>query len=612
MGNMGSHQSKEQNMKPVSQDHQFTHQTSPSRHTPSVRQYPPSESDLIRANANSLAINARIIHCDINEKYEFVDKVLGTGFSGPVRMAVDKLSGRKVAVKPFSKVGARKDRIEMLKNEAAIYLKLDHPNICRLLEVVEDEECVYLIMECCTGRELYHRLCAKKTYSERHAAHTTRQMLHAISYLHAHDIVHRDLKLENWLYADESDEADLKLIDFGFSKIWNPLKSRRMHATCGSVAYVSPDTLTGSYTNACDMWSLGVLVYMLLVGYAPFWGSDEEVIKKISKGDYSLEGYRWESVSPLAKDFVSKLLVVDPQNRLTAQQALEHPWLNIASPEDNSSLSDYNLSSEVLSSLRSFAQSSHFRRAALTMVAFSLSSTELVDLQTTFKAMDHNHSGTLRISDLANFLKQHLDVSSDEIERIFQSLDHDGDHEISYTEFLAAAMQTRVRLHEDVLRKVFDRIDTTGSGFISVDDMRAIVGDYFEGEPVEELIRQVDRNGTGIINFEQFLSAVQGGGGSIADHGMDARSGDASSFHHPLISSSNPQKLNQLQTRGIMANHKAAIAARIVDEHLKREGPTKRIEVAGGANVAQKRDTFKAAHAQSLEILNARAAQQQH
>lgn len=524
-------------------------------------------------------------------------------------MAIDKASGRKVAVKPFSKVGARKDRIEMLKNEATIYLKLDHPNICRLLEVVEDEECVYLIMECCTGRELYHRLCAKKIYSERHAANTTRQMLHAISYLHSHDIVHRDLKLENWLYADDSEDADLKLIDFGFSKIWNPLKSRRMHATCGSVAYVSPDTLSGSYTNACDMWSLGVLVYMLLVGYAPFWGTDEEVIKKISKGDYSLDGYRWESVSPMAKDFVARLLVVDPMKRMTAMQALDHPWLQVASPEDSgSSLSDYELSAEVLASLRSFAQSSHFRRAALTMVAFSLSSTELVDLQTTFKAMDHLHSGTLKITDLANFLKMHLDVSSEEIERIFSSLDHDGDHEISYTEFLAAAMQTRVRLHEDVLRRVFDRIDSTGSGFINVDDMRAIVGDYFEGEPVEELIRQVDRDGSGVINFEQFLSAVQGGGGSIAQPApTDGRSTDASCFRHPILNPSiNPQKLNQLQTRGILPTHKSALAARLVDEQLRREAPnSKRVEVA------QKKDTFKIAHAQSIEILNARA-QQQH
>uniref|UniRef100_A0A0G4HV92 non-specific serine/threonine protein kinase n=1 Tax=Chromera velia CCMP2878 TaxID=1169474 RepID=A0A0G4HV92_9ALVE len=243
--------------------------------------------------APTIARTSRIQYKNIHEQYEFDKKVLGTGFSGPVKLAVDKQTGRKVAVKPFIKAGAKRDRVILLKNEAEIYLSIDHPNIAKLLEIYEDDEAVYLVMEYCSGRELYSRLVEKKQYTEYIAAETTKQMLDALAYLHSHNIVHRDLKLENWLYESEGEDAPLKLIDFGFSKVWNPTMSRKMHLTCGSIHYVSPDTLSRSYTNKCDLWSLGVLVYMLLVGYQPFWGAnDDELIEKICRGEYSLESLR--------------------------------------------------------------------------------------------------------------------------------------------------------------------------------------------------------------------------------------------------------------------------------------------------------------------------------
>ncbi|XP_055388730.1 myosin light chain kinase A-like, partial [Condylostylus longicornis] len=281
------------------------------------------QGQILKPMKGSRLGSARIRRGNIFDFYSFESKILGTGFSGPVRLAVDRKSGRKYAVKPFSKTGANKDKVNMLRNEASIYLRLDHPNIARLVEIWEGAHQVHLIMEYCSGRivdfsvfkkenfsfpsggELYERLCARKVYSESAARHTANQMFSAICYLHGHKVVHRDLKLENWLYDTTSENSSLKLIDFGFAKIWDPKQPKRMHATCGTLAYVSPDTLLGGYTSACDLWSLGVIVYTLLVGYPPFYGAEEEMFSRILEAQYSLSGSRCVRITSPIDEFLS-------------------------------------------------------------------------------------------------------------------------------------------------------------------------------------------------------------------------------------------------------------------------------------------------------------------
>jgi calcium-dependent protein kinase len=213
------------------------------------------------------------------------DKILGSGYSGPVRIGKNRRNGKLYAIKSFNKNSLQGKRVEFLKNEIEIYLMLDHPNIARLRDVYEDSSFVYIVMELCSGKELYYRLVQRKVFTERDAADTTYQMLLAVQYLHANKVVHRDLKLENFLYENESAEAKLKLIDFGFSKIWVDPTSR-MHQMCGSVAYVAPEVLNGSYTDKCDLWSLGVIVFMLLSGQPPFFGNEDRMLAKIEKGQY--------------------------------------------------------------------------------------------------------------------------------------------------------------------------------------------------------------------------------------------------------------------------------------------------------------------------------------
>jgi calcium-dependent protein kinase len=424
-------------------------------------------------------------------------KVVGSGYSGPVRPGVSRLTGKKVAVKSFNKKMLTSKRLEFLRNEVSVYLLLDHPNVTRLLDVYEDEQFVHLVMEFCSGKELYHRLVKKSKYSEADAAKATYEMLISINYLHMHNIVHRDIKLENFLYEDASESAKLKLIDFGFSRVWHP--HEKLQASCGSIQYVSPEVLRGNYDSQCDMWSLGVIVFMLLSGQPPFDGFEDEVLESIRQGKYSMKNSRWKSISAQAKDFVQNLLVVDPRKRMTAAAALAHPWITQVGHSP-----DAEVPREVLENLRNFAQVNHLRRAALSMLAYTLTSDELSDLHDVFLSIDHDKEGTIQLSELVEVMKQKLGITEEEIVDIFGKLDRSNQGKIEYTTFVAASMANRMQLHDDLIHHVFHQLDHDGDGFISLEDLRAVLGDTIEGEDVNVIVREADTDGDGKIDYSEF------------------------------------------------------------------------------------------------------------
>ena len=425
-------------------------------------------------------------------------KVVGTGFSGPVRLGVSRLTGKMVAIKSFNKRILTVRRLEFLRNEVAVYLHIDHPNIARLLDVYEDSESVDLVMEFCSGKELYHRLVRKSCYSETDAAKTTYEMLLAINYLHEHDVVHRDIKLENFLYEDESEKAKLKLIDFGFSRI---MQHERLHASCGSIHYVAPEVLTGDYDSQCDLWSLGVVVYMLLSGSLPFEGFQEDVLDSIRLGKYKMSGNRWRNISSSGKDFVKKLLIVNPKDRLTASQAIKHPWIAESGKRTSTEM---EVPREVLENIRMFAMSNHLQRAALSMMAYSFSSDDISDLHDIFLAMDSSETGTIKLSELVIVMQKRLDLSQEEMMDIFGKLDRAHHGEIEYTSFLAASMSNRMKLHDNLIRHVFDQLDHNHDGFLTLEDLRAALGSTIDGDDIEICIREADLNGDGLITYEEF------------------------------------------------------------------------------------------------------------
>jgi calcium-dependent protein kinase len=427
-------------------------------------------------------------------------KVVGSGYSGPVRAGVSKLTHKKVAIKSFNKKALNAKRIEFLRNEVSVYLLLDHPNVARLLDVYEDEQFVHLVMEYCAGKELYHRLVKKTRYSERDAAKATYEMLIAINYLHQHNIVHRDIKLENFLYEDGSEDATLKLIDFGFSRVWDPQSDERLQASCGSIQYVSPEVISSSgYDSQCDLWSLGVIVYMLLSGQPPFDGFEDEVLENIRLCRYSLKGQKWKNISSKGKDFVSKLLVVDPKQRMTAAEALNHPWIT-----EVGSHPEVEVPRDVLENLRDFAQQNHLRRAALSMLAYTLTSDEITDLHDVFLSIDNDKEGTIQLSELLDVMKTKLNISEEEVGNIFGKLDRSHQGKIEYTTFLAATVASRMRLHEDLIRHVFNQLDHDRDGKISLNDLQSVLGETVDGEDIGIILIEADADGDGLIDYEEF------------------------------------------------------------------------------------------------------------
>lgn len=337
----------------------------------------------------------------VTNDYEVTEEVLGNGMCGDVVLVRGRVDGRRYAQKTIQKPMMSEAKLKSLVLEVEIYLTLDHPNIARLHDVYESQEAITLIEECCEGGELYYCLQKRGVYTDAHAAETARQMLRAVSYLHSHNIVHRDLKLENFLYESEAQDAQLKLIDFGFAKIWDP--STLMMASCGSITYVSPDVLDGKgYTSKCDLWSLGVVVWMLLVGYPPFHGKEKEMIKKIRSGkaDWGHKA-RWKPVTAEAQDFVGKLLVKDPYLRMDAQVALKHPWLLQTGTRSSVPL----LSRDALRSMHRFSTASKVRRALLLLIARELGREETEELREMFLAIDSTHEGTIRLHELKDAIR---------------------------------------------------------------------------------------------------------------------------------------------------------------------------------------------------------------
>jgi len=432
----------------------------------------------------------------LEDDYIIEPKVVGSGMSGPVQLATCKADNKKCAVKSFKKTGLSTRKRNELKSEVEIYLGLDHPHIARLERVYETAEEAHLVMEYMAGGELYDRLSERKQYTEEDAADTTHQMLLAVAYLHGHQIAHRDLKLENFLY-EAKNTNHLKLIDFGFAKFWD--RSATMSQACGSVHYVAPEVLAHSYTEKADLWSLGVIVYMLVTGSPPFHGSDSEVLKKIKAGTPHWSS-RFKKLTLPAQQFVQALLVVSPKERLSAEEALEHQWIK---NKNNAKTTELDLGT--LQSLRSFAHASGFRRAVLSMMAWSLSTEERVELRQQFLAMDTENKGTITHTQMKKVLEENFRVDNYEAEALFKSLDTDNDNEIAYSEFLAAALQGRVKVHENLLRKTFAKFDVDDCGRISAADLRSVLGDDFEGADVEALIQEADTDKDGSVDYDEFL-----------------------------------------------------------------------------------------------------------
>ncbi|KAF0441368.1 Pkinase-domain-containing protein [Gigaspora margarita] len=265
------------------------------------------------------------------EKNYTVSGVLGKGSFAVVRKCTDKRTNTDYALKIISKK-VIKGKEQMLTTELDVLKQVDHPNLVTLHDLFETKDNVYIITDLANGGELYSQLEQKGNYTEKDAAHLVEQILQGVIYLHDHDIVHRDLKPENLLFSGStSSNSKLMITDFGLSKILKHHDDILMTA-CGTPGYVAPEVLNQKgYSKPCDIWSLGVVLYTILCGYTPFWGQDQATLfDSILKGKYDFDEDYWDHISDEAKDLINKMLTYKPDERITAHNALKHPWFEYA------------------------------------------------------------------------------------------------------------------------------------------------------------------------------------------------------------------------------------------------------------------------------------------
>eukprot|EP00408_Alexandrium_pacificum_P021554 CAMPEP_0171199366 /NCGR_PEP_ID=MMETSP0790-20130122/23427_1 /TAXON_ID=2925 /ORGANISM="Alexandrium catenella, Strain OF101" /LENGTH=585 /DNA_ID=CAMNT_0011664711 /DNA_START=16 /DNA_END=1774 /DNA_ORIENTATION=- len=449
----------------------------------------------------------------VTDSYDVEKAKLGQGSYGSVSKCVNKSTSSARAVKTIKK--AQMKNSERFKQEIAIMKRMDHPNIIKLFETFEDHRNIYLIMELCVGGELFDRIIDSGHFTEVQAAMVMQHIFRAIFYMHENMICHRDLKPENFLFTTKEsiEHSTLKIIDFGLAREFGP--DTVLTTKAGTPYYVSPQVLSGKYDQTADLWSCGVIMYVLLCGYPPFHGdTDADVLAKVKLGNFSFVAADWKNVSEDAKNLIRMLLKLSVKERYTASQALNHIWVTNTAPKAK----DVALSSGLVDNLRTFRSQNKLKKAALHVIASQMSDTQIQVLRDTFTALDDNGDGLLTATELRDGMaKAGFDNIPPDLQQILEEVDTNGTGVIDYTEFLAATLDRKMYLQEDICWAAFRVFDRDGNGRISKEEIALVLGDgdvaSVAMRDIAELMQDVDQNGDGEIDFEEFMAMMRGGGG---------------------------------------------------------------------------------------------------
>jgi len=450
---------------------------------------------------------------------EYVEgDVLGEGITGTVRRVTHRKSGKEYAMKVVNLSRINKAQVKELRQEVAVLKKLDHPNVVRLIETFEDGRSIRLVMELCTGGELAKRRLRK----EFEVVSVVAQLLSAIVHCHNVGVIHRDLKLENVLFASPDPDSRVKIIDFGLSNM-NILKRLRAAAasrsnnkaaldrvvatTCGTSFYMAPEVLDGRYDAKCDVWSAGVITYMLLTGKPPFDGADEKTIfKKIRAGVVDFSAPVWTKLSPHALELVRNLLVVHPEQRWSADAALQSAWFSRYHAEIQAQ-AGAEIDGTVMDALTRFVSYGRMKKAALMVVAHHSNHAQLADLRMAFLAIDTDNSGAITLEELRKVLVRN-GLAESQADEVFRSVDVDSSGEIQYSEWLAATVEARCVVDREKLTEAFERIADGGKVITRV-HLSKLLGQGLSKKQAKAIIAELDENGDGVIDLDEFLSLVE-------------------------------------------------------------------------------------------------------
>ncbi|CAG9317475.1 unnamed protein product [Blepharisma stoltei] len=436
---------------------------------------------------------------------------LGDGAFGSVRKITHRVTGEARAVKTIHKKTLRtEEERQTFFNEVSVLRALDHPNVLKLYEFYQDEKNYYLITELCNGGELFDRIINNGSFSEAVAAEYMRQILSVLAYCHERNIVHRDLKPENFLLDTPEPDANLKVIDFGTAQFFTP--GVQLTQKFGTPYYIAPEVLKKSYDERCDIWSAGVNMYIFLAGYPPFGGNtDEQILRRVAAGRYSYPSPEWDNISFEAKDLISKMLTFEPQRRISAREALNHPWMH------NASRTPINPATarSIFTNLQTFRAERALQKATFSFMASQLSTKqEQEEMLTLFKSLDSDNSGTLSRDELIEgfrilYSNQFEDIDG-EVSRIMSQVDIDKSGEIDYNEFIAATLNKTRLLCREKLEAAFRAFDLDGNGTITADELKGVLGKHhaYREELWQEIINEVDLNGDGVIDFREFTEMM--------------------------------------------------------------------------------------------------------
>ena len=405
-----------------------------------------------------------------------------------------------------------------INKEINILKNLDHPNIIKVYEFYSSEKYVYIINELCTGGELFDKIVDVKHFSESVACNIMRQILSAIAYCHEKGVIHRDLKPENILIESSEEKNkdffNIKVIDFGTCEI---LKKKKLTEQIGTSFYIAPEVLKNGYNEKCDLWSCGVILYILLCGSPPFYGKNEkEIFKKILDGNFTFRHKIWNKISTEAKNLVLKLLQVNPTKRISAQEALDDVWFqknfSINNPlENNQNSNSYKL---FIKNITEFCAEQKLQQATLAFLVHNFAPKEELDeLKKIFFAFDKNGDGKLSKEEFVKGLTNNntnlntILKSDSSIEGLLKNIDSDNNGYIGFEEFLIASINKEKILTEKNLKLAFNVFDRDKSGGISQNELKYILGEHNVNAKEhlwQKMIEQIDLNQDGQISYEEF------------------------------------------------------------------------------------------------------------
>ncbi|PSS21823.1 Calcium-dependent protein kinase [Actinidia chinensis var. chinensis] len=443
---------------------------------------------------------------------------LGQGQFGTTYLCTEISTGIDYACKSISKRKLiSKEDVEDVRREIQIMHHLaGHKNIVTIKGAYEDPLYVHIVMALCAGGELFDRIIQRGHYSERKAAELTKIIVGVVEACHSLGVMHRDLKPENFLLVNRDDDFSLKAIDFGLSVFFKP--GQVFTDVVGSPYYVAPEVLLKHYGPEADVWTAGVILYILLSGVPPFWAETQQgIFDAVLKGHIDFESDPWPLISDSAKDLIQKMLCSRPSERLTAHEVMCHPWIC-----ENGVAPDRSLDPAVLSRLKQFSAMNKLKKMALRVIAESLSEEEIAGLREMFKAMDTDNSGAITFDELKAGLRRYGSTLKDtEIRDLMDAADVDNSGTIDYGEFIAATVHLNKLEREEHLVAAFQYFDKDGSGYITVDELQqACVEHNMVDVFLEDIIREVDQDNDGRIDYQEFVAMMQKGNAGIGRRTM--------------------------------------------------------------------------------------------